>query len=133
MPKLVIICSGGALGSAERRFLTSCVTERGRSGVPWGTLLVNATGSFLIAVLMTLALATGFISVDLRMFPTPGVTGGYTSSSFNYETLWFVERGAWPLASTYMVLAGASCIRADVLGRWVMDAAIRATAGRATA
>jgi CrcB protein len=130
MRKLVIVCSGGALGA--RYFLTSTIAERASSGPPWGTLLVNATGSFLIAAVMTLALATGLISADLRMFLTTGVMGGYTTySSFNYETLRFMERGAWRLVAAYVGLTVGGCFFAGSLLLATARAAMRVGGGRA--
>lgn len=115
--RLLIVCLGGALGSGARYLLASWVTDAFGADFPRGTILINVTGSFLIAVVMELAAATGAISVELRLFLATGIMGGYTTySSFNYETLRLASQGTWYLAFLNVGLTVGGCLVAGWLG-----------------
>jgi fluoride exporter len=117
MTRFLLICSGGALGTGIRYLLSTYFSERFGADFPRGTLFINFTGSFLIAVVMTFALEVGVIPPGLRLFLVTGVLGGYTTySSFNYETLKLAEQRAWGLAGLYLALTVASCLVAGYLG-----------------
>ena len=95
---------------------------------PMGTLAVNVTGSFLIALVAELAGRTTAISPELRLFLTTGVMGGYTTySSFNQETLRLAHDGSAVLGTLNVVLTVAGCAAAGLLGM----AAARMLAGGA--
>jgi CrcB protein len=118
MARFFWICLGGALGTGGR-YLLSGWLARVSSGFPWGTLAVNLLGSFLIAVILQVALTTEMIQPTVRLFLTTGVMGGFTTySTFNYETLSaFQEGNAWLglVNLTGMVLG---CLVAGLLGIW---------------
>ncbi len=117
MGRLMLICFGGALGSGARYLVGGYVAALAGPEFPYGTFLINASGSFLIAVVMVLALEVGVISPELRLFLATGVMGGYTTySSFNYETLRLAERRAWFAAATYLALTVMGCLAAGFLG-----------------
>lgn len=60
---------------------------------PWGTFLVNVSGSFLIGVVLTFV-EVGVLSAQARMFLAVGVLGGYTTfSTFSYDTLQLILSG----------------------------------------
>ncbi len=95
MLKLVLVCVGGALGSAARYLIGLWAASTFGPGFPVGTLTVNLVGSFLIAVIFEASLRSAAIPGDLRLFLTTGVMGGLTTySSFNYETLRLLDEGA---------------------------------------
>ena len=74
-------------------------------------------GSFLTAVVMTLALEHGRISEDLRLVLTTGVLGGFTTySAFNYETMRLAQAGAVALAALNVGLTLFACLGAGLLG-----------------
>jgi CrcB protein len=84
---------------------------------PWGTLGVNLLGSFLIALVMHLALTTAAISPSARLFLTTGVMGGFTTySSFNYETLALLNQRAYWLAGLNLAGTVLGCLVAGMLG-----------------
>jgi CrcB protein len=91
---------------------------------PFGTLTVNVAGSFLLGAIMQLGLGHGVIPPDLRVILATGVMGGFTTySSFNYETLGYLQRGAWLLGGTYFLATALGCLAAGALGlgcaRWL--------------
>jgi len=117
MNRLLIVCAGGAFGSGARYLVGSWVAAAMGPAFPYGTLLINALGSFLISIVMYLGLAVGAIGPDLRLFLAVGIMGGFTTySSFNYETLALLQRGAWPLALAYVAATVLGCLAAGVLG-----------------
>ncbi len=117
MGRFLFICLGGALGTGTRYLIATWVAQRFGPDFPRGTILINITGSFLIAVVMELSLASGVISPGLRMFLTTGIMGGYTTySSFNYETVRLAEQGTWALAVLNLGLTVGGCLVAGVLG-----------------
>jgi len=113
----LLVCLGGAIGTGARYQLASWVARIYGAGFPRGTVLINVTGSFLIALVMDLSLRTGAIPEDVRLFLTTGMMGGYTTySSFNYETLRLVEGGTLALATLNVALTVVGCLVSGVLG-----------------
>lgn len=128
MGQLILVCVGGALGSGARYLVATWAVNAFAPGFPRGTLIVNVVGSFLIAVVAGLATRTGAISPNARLLLTTGVMGGFTTySSFNLETLHFLEEGALAYALAYLALTVLGCLVAGVLG--VLAAGVLARLG----
>jgi CrcB protein len=116
MSKLLLVCAGGAIGSGARYLVGSWVAARWGTAFPWGTLAINATGSFLISMVMVLGLEVGVVGPELRLLLAVGVLGGFTTySAFNYETLHLAQRGQWGLAAAY--------VAATLVGAWLAGVA----------
>lgn len=115
--RLLLVCLGGAIGSGAR-FLASGWLERAFGAqFPLGTLFVNVTGSFLIALVLEVAGRTSAVTPDLRLFLTTGAMGGYTTySSFNQETLRLAQDGAAGLAALNVAITVAGCAAGGLLG-----------------
>lgn len=114
---LLLVCAAGALGSGTR-FLTTVACERilGPS-FPWGTLTVNLAGSFLISFVAMLAVTSSAISEPTRITISTGFLGGLTTySSFNYDTVRFVESRAYGVAAAYVLVTLIGCLAAGFLG-----------------
>jgi CrcB protein len=111
-----LVALGGALGSVTRFALGSLVQERAGT-FPLGTLVVNVTGSLLMAGLMEYALATPAISRDMRALLTTGFCGGYTTfSAFSYESLRLAQEGDYRRAGLYVLLSVAGSLAAAFAG-----------------
>ena len=98
MQLYLLIALGGALGSVLRFFLSQTVAEHFGTAFPWGTLIINVTGSFVIGFFGTLTGPDGRVMVSgtTRQFVMVGLCGGYTTfSSFSLQTLNLVEDGEW--------------------------------------
>jgi fluoride exporter len=115
--RFVWICAAGALGTGARYLLSGWALALLGAGFPYGTLAVNVVGSFLIGLVMQIGLATSLLSPTLRMTLTTGFIGGFTTySTFNYETIRYVQDGAWKLAVGNVVITLATCLAAGFAG-----------------
>lgn len=113
------VALGGALGSVGRFWLSGLLATRIGETFPWGTLLVNLTGSFAIGLLATLTGPEGrvLLAPNLRQFFMIGVCGGYTTfSSFSLQTLGLVTDGQWLWAGANIVFSVALCLAGVWLG-----------------
>jgi CrcB protein len=83
----------GAAGSAARYLVDIAITERTKGALPWGTLAINVTGSFLLGVITGLVLDHGFPRTA-RVVVGVGFCGAYTTfSTFTFETVRLLEEG----------------------------------------
>lgn len=113
------ICAGGALGTGARYLVGVWAAQALGTGFPYGTLIVNTAGSFLISLVMYLSIDAGTLSLPLRMFLATGFMGGFTTySSFNYETIKLLQSGAWGVAALNVLATLAACAVAGLLGLW---------------
>jgi len=113
------VAVGGALGSLGRFWLSGWVANRFGSEFPWGTLVINVTGSFIIGVFAALNDSGGraWAAPAFRQFFMIGVCGGYTTfSSFSLETLKRAQGGQWLYAGGNVVLSVVLCLVAVWLG-----------------
>ncbi|HEY2330031.1 MAG TPA: fluoride efflux transporter CrcB [Verrucomicrobiae bacterium] len=115
------VAIGGAFGSVGRYWLSGLVAARFGETFPWGTLVVNVTGSFLIGVLAAFAAPEGRMDSPSRAFATQflmiGVCGGYTTfSSFSLQTLNLLRDREWLYAGGNVLSSIALCMAAVWLG-----------------
>ena len=127
LSSMLAVGLGAALGGNARYLLTMWSTARWGSRFPMGTLIANLSGSFLIGVMMVIALSKFEDHSDLfRLFFVTGVLGGYTTfSSFSYETLALIQAGRVQIALVY-VLGSVLC---SLLGVFIGAAAMRQILG----
>lgn len=117
----LLVGAGSALGGVARYWLSGVVAARFGDAFPWNTIIVNATGSFVIGVLAALTLPEGRFSPKLHQFVFPflmmGVCGGYTTfSSFSLQTLNLVQEGEWLHAGGNILLSLVTCLAGVWLG-----------------
>ena len=115
------IALGGALGSVARYGIGGLVSEKFGQTFPWGTLVVNVTGSFVIGLIGAMAAPEGRLSPQSRSFATLflmyGVCGGYTTfSSFSWQTLQRLQDREWLYAGGNILLSVVLCLVAVWLG-----------------
>ncbi len=114
-----LIALGGALGSVTRFLLNGIVSNAMGPAFPWGTLVINVTGSFAIGFFATLTGPEGrlFVGQNGRQFFMTGICGGYTTfSSFSLQTLNLANDEEWLLAGANVALSMSSCLIAVWLG-----------------
>jgi CrcB protein len=111
------VATGAALGGVARYSLASAIQQRVGPTFPWGTLVINVSGSLLLGVLMRYALATPSVSAELRAFLTTGFCGGYTTfSTYSYETATLLEDGQYGRAGTYALASVVLALLATFAG-----------------
>ena len=113
------IAIGGALGSVARYGFSGLFAAWFGQSFPWGTLIVNVSGSFIIGFFATLTGPDGrlLVSSDLRQFVVVGICGGYTTfSAFSLQTLNLIREGE--IASAGVNIGGSIilCLIAVWLG-----------------
>jgi CrcB protein len=119
------IALGSALGGVARYACSTLVAQGFGGAFPWGTLLVNVIGSFVIGLFATLTGPDGRLLVlpDTRLFVMVGVCGGYTTfSSFSLQTLILIREGDIPRAGLNVVASVALCMLSVWLGAVVAGA-----------
>ncbi len=110
---------GGGLGSIARFAGSGFIARHFGETFPWGTLLVNVTGSFIIGWFAMLTGTEGrwLVSPSARQFVMIGICGGYTTfSSFSLQTLSLARDGEWFKAGANAVLSFTLCLVAVWLG-----------------
>jgi len=101
--RIALIAIFGAVGTLARYGLQGVVQIRTGSTFPYGTLLVNLTGCFLLGLIGQFTMNRLVIPPDWRIAIAVGFFGGYTTfSSFGWETAKLLEEGAWLHASAYV-------------------------------
>lgn len=99
MVKYLIIGIGGFLGSIARFWLGSYIDSKMGSRFPFGTLVINCTGSFVIGFIVTLLAERAHWSPNWRYLIPIGFVGAYTTfSTFEFETFRVVQDGELLLA-----------------------------------
>jgi CrcB protein len=118
MLRYLMVALGGAIGTVGRYWLSGVVARLFGETFPWGTLIINVTGSFIIGFFGALTGPDGrvFVGATTRQFVMIGICGGYTTfSSFSLQTLNLMNDGEWLYAGGNIVLSVALCL----LGVWL--------------
>lgn len=114
----LLIAIGSALGGVARHGCGLVAASRWGAAFPWGTLLVNVAGSFLIGLIA--ALTVGRVSQPAQLsrdFLMVGVLGGFTTfSAFSLQTLMLLREGRLAAAATNVAVSVAVCLIAVFLG-----------------
>jgi CrcB protein len=113
MVSYIWIAIGSALGGVARYWLSGVVARQIGETFPWGTIIVNVSGSFVIGFFATLTGPDGriFASSTTRQFVMIGICGGYTTfSSFSLQTLNLANDGEWLYAGANIALSVVLCL-----------------------
>jgi len=126
---------GSALGGVLRYAITR-LTLTYSVGFPFGTILINVLGSFVIGYFGTLTLQSGRypVSDNLRLFVMVGICGGFTTfSSFSLQTFDLMRSGAWGRALANVLLSVILCVAAVAAGHLLAHRAVPSQAIAETA
>jgi fluoride exporter len=107
------VAIGGALGTVGRYSLSGAVANAFGETFPWGTLIINITGSFVIGFFAILTGPDGryLVGSVTRQFVMVGLCGGYTTfSSFSLQTLSLMRDGEWLSAGGNIVGSVVLCL-----------------------
>lgn len=109
----IIVFVGAGIGGALRHGVNIVAARLFGPTFPYGTLFVNVSGSFLIAVLVGYFAARSGLSQDVRLFLTTGILGGFTTfSTFSLDTMVLLERSDAVLSAVYVLLSIALSLAA---------------------
>ena len=128
--QVLAVALGGALGGVARVWLAGLVTRRLGEHFPWGTLVVNVTGSGLIGLAAALALGQAgpaMVQPSAWALLVIGVLGSYTTvSSFSFQTLVLVHAGESARAFANIAASVIGCLGAAALAwlgaSWMVSA-----------
>jgi CrcB protein len=115
MENYIWVAIGGAVGTTGRYWLSGVVARLIGETFPWGTLIINVTGSFIIGFFAALTGPDGrvFVGSTARQFVMVGICGGYTTfSSFSLQTLNLMNDGEWLRAGGNIGLSVVLCLLA---------------------
>lgn len=100
MQQTILIAAAGALGALGRWFISRAAYSLLGAGFPWGTLVANLIGCFLLGFIMQAGVGSDRMSPQVRTAITVGFLGALTTfSTFSYETLRCIEKAAWVTAT----------------------------------
>ena len=119
MLNYIFIAIGSALGGVARYGLSRAVALRYGDTFPWGTLVVNVVGSWVIGLFAALTAAMGPLGNEpaARQLVIVGLCGGYTTfSSFSLQTLNLSRGGEWLSAAANTLASVVLCYLAAWLG-----------------
>jgi len=128
MMNYVWVAVGSALGGMARYWCSGFAARLIGEWFPWGTLIVNVSGSFVIGAFAALSAAEGpfLISPEQRIFVMVGLCGGYTTfSSFSLQTFALWREGEWLWAGANCLLSFVLCLLAVWLGNVAVAVVIR--------
>ena len=119
---LFLIGLGGFAGAISRYLVDGVVSDRTGGGFPWGTLVINTSGSFLLGLLFAMTAERAILPAEIRGPLMIGFLGAYTTfSTYKLESWWLIECGSWAPAianlGCSLVLGLVAVAAGLVLGR----------------
>jgi fluoride exporter len=121
LQQFLLVGVGGFLGANARYFVSLWATDRLSAvfnrPLPYGTLVVNVTGSFLIALLLTLVVERVPLSANVRLMLAIGFLGSYTTfSTFAYESVTLLRAEHMLIALGNILLMNVFCLLGVAVG-----------------
>jgi len=115
--RALFVAVGGAIGSVLRYLISGWAAEWFGAEFPYGTLIVNTVGAFIIGFVQQVGTESLLIPDDVRLFLTTGIMGGMTTySAFSYETVRLMEANAWSQAWVNILVTTTVCLTLCFLG-----------------
>lgn len=118
------IALGAVLGASARYFVSGYVARSFSSSFPYGTLLINVSGSLLLGFFLVLSSERVLLDTRWRFLIAIGFCGSYTTfSSYAFETFALFERGQWQLVTWNILASNLLCLGSVIggaaLARWL--------------
>ena len=111
------IALGAVIGASARYFLSGYVARHLSAVFPYGTLLINLTGSFVLGFFLIYSTERVLVDPRWRLFVAVGVCGSYTTfSSFAFESFALMEQGQWLLMGMNILSSNALCLAGVIAG-----------------
>lgn len=126
MPTWILIGTAGALGALARYGLTSVLHEWMSARFQYVTLVINLSGTYVLAFIMEWSMRTLVMPLELRHMITVGFLASFTTfSTFSFEILSLIRAGDWWDAGTYVVLSVLGGLAFAALGIWTAQLVAR--------
>lgn len=107
----------GLVGTFARFGLQNLVQRATGAGFPWGTFIVNITGSFLVGLIARYGSGSAAMSAELKVGLLVGLCGGYTTfSAFSLETVRLLQEGQWLRGAAYVLGSVVVSLAATAIG-----------------
>ena len=117
MTNILLVALGGSIGAVFRYLISIFMIQVFGSGFPFGTLMVNVLGSFLMGMVYALG-QLSHISPEIKALVGVGLLGALTTfSTFSNETLLLIQYGNWIKAFLNVVLNLSLCLFMVYLGQ----------------
>jgi CrcB protein len=114
---ILAVAAGGSLGSVARYLVAIGFGKLLGPKFPWGTLVINVTGSLLIGLFIGLFAVRWSLPQAVRIFLVVGICGGYTTfSTFSLDSFYLIERGEVAAAAAYMISSVVLSVGAVIAG-----------------
>lgn len=111
------VALGGIFGACARFALARFVAKVAGTEFPYGTLLINVTGSLLLGFFMIWSSERAIVDSRLRLLVAIGFCGAYTTfSSYAFESFAYFEQGHWGLFATNVLSNNILCLLAVMAG-----------------
>ena len=120
MKVVLMVAMGGAIGSSMRYLVGVWATRLFGFNFPWGTMIVNIMGSFIMGVLVSLLALRFSVGNEVRAFLAVGLLGGFTTfSSFTLDAVYLLEKKQYSHALSYMSVSVIGGLLALFLGLYL--------------
>jgi CrcB protein len=119
MPSFLYVAAGGAIGAVLRYALGDLLTRMIGHGFPWGTLMINILGSFLMGAVVASWSKMPSLPQEGYLFLAVGILGGFTTfSAFSLETVRLWEQGNAAACFIYVMSSVLVSILALICAMW---------------
>ncbi len=106
MKLIAAIAIGGAIGAVGRHYVAGQVMKLASAGFPWGTVVVNVLGSFIMGALVEIMALKWSVGTEMRGFLMVGILGAFTTfSTFSLDVALLSQRGQLASAFLYVSLS----------------------------
>ena len=125
MRLILLVGAGSFIGGVCRYLLSVFVQQRSGSDFPYGTLLVNLAGCFIIGCIYGVAEKTQ-LSTETRLLFVTGILGGFTTfSAFSAESFVLIREGHYLTSLSYILISVVAGITLTTLGAWIFKVMLR--------
>lgn len=117
MKAFAAVAAGGALGAMARYGVNLASVHLLGTNFPYGTLIVNVVGSFIMGLLIEAMAVSWAVSTEMRLFLVVGILGAFTTfSTFSLDFAVLYRRGEWGLGLAYVLISVSLSIAAVFAG-----------------